>query len=117
MNLVDKQNEFTKSLSRLLTWTEINGYKVTLGEAYRPEWVAKEYANRGMGIENSLHTLRLAIDLNLFLGGELLTFSADYKNAGDFWESMSVPGLIHKWGGAFAVPDSGHFSISHDGVY
>ncbi len=115
MNLVYKQNEFTKSLSRLLTWLEINGYQVTLGEAYRPEWVAKEYAARGMGIEKSLHTQRLAIDLNLFFEGNLLIACADYKRAGDFWEAMSVPGLQHCWGGNFHVPDSDHFSILHEG--
>lgn len=116
MNLVDKQSEFTKSLSRLLTWLEINGYQVTLGEAYRPEWVAKTYQLMSSGIANSLHTKRLAIDLNLFFNGALLMTASDYQRAGEFWESLSVPGLEHAWGGRFTPVDAEHFSIEHEGV-
>ena len=116
MTLSDKQNEFAKSLVRLLTWTEINGYKVSIGEVYRPEWVAKEYAARHSGIVNSLHTKKLAVDLNLFFNDVLLTTWEDYRLAGEFWESLSTPDLKHCWGGYFGVPDSDHFSIEHEGI-
>lgn len=116
MTLEEKQGEFAKSLVKLLTWIEVNGYTVTLGEAYRPDWVAKEYAARGMGTVNSLHTKRLAIDLNLFLNGVYLIRKEDYKPAGEFWESLSTPDVQTRWGGRFWPIDVDHFSVEHDGV-
>ncbi len=116
MTLVEKQNEFTAALIKLLTWMQTSGYQVTLGEAYRPEWVAKQYAKRNCGIANSLHTKRLAIDLNLFFNGTMLTGYSDYKSAGEYWVSLSTPDLTFCWGGDFSPPDSDHFSLESDGV-
>lgn len=92
-------------------WLEYQGYQVTLGECYRPDFVAEIYAKQGKGIKNSLHTLRLAIDLNLFKDGKFLTSVEDYKEAGEHWESMAGA-----WGGRFTPPDANHFSLAYNGV-
>ena len=116
MNELDKQNEFVKSLNRFFTWLDVNGYQISLGEAFRPAWVAKMYSQDGRGIANSLHCSRLAIDLNLFKWGIYLTTVEDLKGAGGVWESFSTPDLIHCWGGRFDTPDADHFSIEHNGI-
>lgn len=115
MSLLDKQNEFVKTLVRFFTWLDINGYEISLGEAYRPLWVAKQYAAMGQGIEHSLHTDRLAIDIQLFRRGVWLQTFEDTRDAGTFWESLSTPGLQFCWGGFFTPPDTVHFSLSNEG--
>ena len=112
MSEVDKQNEFVKTLVRFFTWLDINGYQITLGEAYRPPQVAKMYALERAGIANSRHCDRMAIDLNLFKRGVLLTTKEELRDAGTFWESLSTPGQECCWGGFFEQPDCDHFSIA-----
>lgn len=90
------------------------GYEVTLGEAWRPDETARIYAERGIGIDNSLHRLRLAKDLNLFKGGKFLTLTEEYREIGELWEAMSTDEYQCVWGGRFG--DGNHFSISHQGI-
>lgn len=92
------------------------GYQVTLGEAYRTEEQSKIYADSGVGISNSLHRIRLAIDLNLFKNGKYLTDSKDYEPLGEWWESMSCQDYTLCWGGRFLKQDGNHFSMGHVGV-
>lgn len=112
MSEVEKQNEFIRSLVRFLTWLDLNGYQCSLGEAYRPPELARFYAFEREGIERSRHCDRMAIDLNIFRRGVWLTTVEDLRECGTFWESLSVPGLEHKWGGLFNPADTDHFSIA-----
>lgn len=95
----------------LIKWAYDNGYQLTLGEAYRTAEQAALNASKGSGISNSLHTIRLAIDLNLFKQGVYQTDSAAYEPLGVFWESLGG-----SWGGRFRKPDGNHFSLEHEGV-
>lgn len=115
MTLLQSQFEFVKSLNRFFTWLELNGYEATLGEAYRTPEQAKIYAQAGKGIENSLHCIKLAIDLNIFKDSVLLTTVEDLRDAGSAWESFSVPGIDLRWGGRFKNPDCDHFSLAYGG--
>lgn len=114
MNLSQKQRCFSLLIARFILALRDLGYQVSLGEAWRPPEMAMIYENRGTGISNSLHTSRLAVDLNLFKGGIFLTKTDQYKEAGELWESYSNEELECCWGGRFK--DSSHFSISHGGV-
>ena len=69
MTLSQKQRLFTKLLGQLIGWAYQNGFELTLAEAYRTPEQAKINADRGSGVRNSLHCERLAVDLNLFVGG------------------------------------------------
>ncbi|HCB2900600.1 TPA: M15 family metallopeptidase [Proteus mirabilis] len=113
MSLVDKQNTFTGMVAKLITFAQQKGYKLTFGEAYRTEEQAKLNAKKGSGISNSLHTQRLAVDFNLFdANGKYLTSTSDYKELGEYWESLGG-----SWGGRFKTrPDGNHFSLEHNGV-
>lgn len=116
MYLVDKQSQFTFKLAEFLLWLKSKGYQVTLGEAYRPPEMAKIYAAQGKGIKNSVHTLKLAIDLNLFYDGIFLTTFKEYEEAGRKWEGLSTPEITCTWGGRFSRVDANHFSFEHNGV-
>ncbi|HGV6771546.1 TPA: M15 family metallopeptidase, partial [Escherichia coli] len=62
-------------------------------------------------IRNSLHTLRLAVDFNLFINGEYQTDTDAYRPLGEYWESIGGT-----WGGRFSRADGNHFSLEHNGV-
>lgn len=113
MTLSDKQREFTLAVAALITWAYSQEYELTFGEAYRTPEQAALNAQNGTGIANSLHTKRLAVDLNLFVGGEYQVNSEAYRPIGDKWKTLSP---LARWGGDFTKPDGNHFSFEHEGV-
>lgn len=114
MNLIEKQKLFPQLLAKFYMDLKNMGYEFTQGEAYRPPETAKLYSQAGKGITNSLHCLRLALDLNLFKNNVFLTKLEDYRPAGELWESYSTSQATCAWGGRFQ--DADHFSLSHNGV-
>lgn len=112
MTLGEKQRLFTRLVGKLIEYAYASGYELTFGDAYRSPAQARQNAQAGKGIVNSLHCERLAIDLNLFIGGVYQTDSAAYKALGEYWETL---GPDCKWGGRFSRPDGNHFSIAHAG--
>jgi hypothetical protein len=118
MDLLQKQFIFSPLVARLILYAYQQGFKITLGEAWRSPETAEIYAQEGKGIADSNHCNRLAIDLNVFKDDVLLTDSAQYLELGDFWESLSDPKSAIKcvWGGTFSKPDGDHFSIEHNGI-
>lgn len=112
MSLVNKQSLFTVAIAKLILWANEQGYKLTFGEAYRTPAQAKLNAKSGVGISNSLHTERLAVDFNLFINGVYQERTEAYKPLGEYWESLGGA-----WGGRFkSRPDGNHFSFEHNGV-
>lgn len=124
------QQRFSLSLAHLILALADHNYDVTMGECWRSDETAKLYEAEGKGISNSLHRIRLAVDLNLFLNGRFLTTKEEYRLAGELWKSMSTVQYPHKWGGDFQkeiktekgetkkvpAPDANHFSIGWGGV-
>jgi hypothetical protein len=97
--LGDAQKKFARLVGDLLVWVYRQpGLAVTFGEAYRTKEQAEWYAERGIGIKDSNHTKRLAIDLNLFKDGVYQTDSASYAALGRYWESLDP---ACRWGGRF----------------
>lgn len=89
------------------------GYAVTFGEAYRTPEQAALNAAKGSGISHSLHTERLAIDLNLFKDGRYITDGEGHAELGRWWKALSPD---HRWGGDFVkLKDFNHYSLSTDG--
>ena len=103
--LVAMQQQFAMMVGKLLCHIETTPWRVTLGEAWRTPEQAALNAQRGIGIRNSLHCDRLAIDLNFFLAGKLVDPPADI---GLWWESIGG-----SWGGKFGDP--AHFSLAYGG--
>lgn len=98
MSLREKQSAFVRMIGQLIFWAYDNGYELTFGDAY---------AHDGH-MPNSLHYIRLAVDLNLFVKGEYKTDTESYRPLGEYWESIGGT-----WGGRFG--DGNHLSLEHEG--
>lgn len=114
MTLLEKQFTFSSLLPLLITKAIQLGYSVTLGECYRSPEEAARLAKVGKGISKSLHTSRLAIDLNLFRDNVYLTDGEAHRALGTYWESLSAGKPYNcDWGGHFG--DHNHYSIGDGG--
>lgn len=113
MTLREKQSLFARYVALLIQEAENRGFEVTLGEAWRSVEEAARLAKLGKGIKTSLHTLRLAIDINLFKDGVYLSSTESHRPLGEWWESLSHDDIVFAWGGRFK--DGNHYSIAHEG--
>lgn len=115
MTLRQKQSRFTVLAARLILEAQRRGYETTFGETYRsPEEAARLAKKGGRAIKNSLHTLKLAIDLNLFKDGRYLSSTEAHRALGEWWEQQSDGEITCCWGGHF--DDGNHYSVMHGGV-
>lgn len=108
--LFEKQSTFVSLVGMLIQEANRRGYQLTFGEALRTPEQAALNAKKGIGIKNSLHLIKLAIDLNLFKDGKYLTQTEDYEPLGLYWEGLHP---LSRWGGRFG--DGNHFSLEHEG--
>lgn len=110
MTLREKQSVFAALVAALIQHAFAMGFEVTLGEAYRSPEEAARLAKLGLGIKSSLHTVKLAIDLNLFQDGKYLASGEEHKPLGEWWELQNP---LCSWGGRFGDPN--HYSLAHGG--
>lgn len=135
MTLGQKQRIFSRLVGLLLLKAYALGLEVSLGEVLRsPERAIRnsetcrhckqhisehgtsDYCPKGptkfkaVGIADSLHCLKLAVDLNLFKNGRYLQATKSYRELGLWWEKQHE---LCRWGGRFG--DGGHFSLAHGG--
>ena len=115
LTLRQKQSRFVYLVGQLIIHATDLGYELTFGEAYRSPIEAARLAKLGLGIINTLHAQRLAIDLNLFKDGVYLDQTPDYLALGEWWEAQSTPIYTCTWGGRFWRADGNHFSLAHEG--
>lgn len=113
LTLRQKQSHFVRHVARLIEEATYRGYDLTFGETYRSPEEAARLAALGKGIVTSLHTKRLAIDLNLFKDGVYLTDMEAYRPLGEWWEKQSDSDCTCAWGGRFN--DGNHFALAHGG--
>jgi len=71
MILGDQQRRFLPFVARLIDYAYSQGFELTAGELYRTPEQAALNAKSGAGIAHSLHTQRLAVDLQLFKDGSI----------------------------------------------
>lgn len=113
LSLRKKQSIFVILVARLINYATGLGYELTFGEALRSPEEAARLAKLGVGLKGSLHTQKLAIDLNLFIDGKYQDTTGAHKILGEWWEAQSREGYTCCWGGRF--DDGNHYSISHNG--
>ena len=113
MTLREKQSIFVILVSDLIQYIYDQKYELTFGETYRSPEEAARLAKLGKGIKASLHTQKLAIDLNLFKDGKYLSSTESHRQFGEKWESWSTEDYQCCWGGRFG--DGNHYSIAHGG--
>lgn len=109
--LLQKQFTFTRLVASLIEFAYREGFTLTFGDAYRSKEEAKRLSKLGLGIINSLHCQRLAVDLNLFKEDLWIQDGKGFQALGEYWESLSTPGIVCRWGGRFARKDFNHFEI------
>jgi hypothetical protein len=115
MSLSAKQRRFTKCLGLLTKQIERLGYEWTEGDGYRDPRVHGEWGVKGSyAAAFSVHKLRLAQDINLWVDGEYITDGDHiaYQQLGEFWEGLDPDA---RWGGNFKSNDANHFSFEHEG--
>ena len=110
MTLRQKQSVFVQLVGQLIFEALMRGYQLTFGETYRTPEQAALNAKKGIGIANSLHTQRLAIDLNLFKDGKFLDTTEAHRPLGEWWEQQHE---LCRWGGRFKKPDGNHYEMRH----
>lgn len=115
LTLRQKQSVFARLFALLILRAFREGYEVTLGETLRSSEEAARLAKLDKGISESLHSLKLAGDLNLFKDGHYLTSTEAHRPLGEWWESLSTPEYTCCWGGRFQRRDGNHYSIEHGG--
>jgi hypothetical protein len=109
MELWQKQALCAENVGLLLAYIRKQGFYCTLGDAFRSTEQAALDAQKGIGIKNSLHCQRLAIDLNLFdAQGHYLEGNDSYKQFGEFWKTLNP---ANRWGGDFTRGDGNHFEM------
>ena len=113
MTLGEKQRRFTECIGRLIEFAYHEGFELTFGDAYRSPEQAAANAAAGTGISNSVHTIRLAVDFNLFVNGQYRPDPEPYAPLGEFWLTLDP---LARWGGSWKKKDANHFSFEHNGV-
>lgn len=115
MTLIERQKLFARLVATLIVYINSKSYTVTFGEAFRTKEQAEIYFKKGMGIKNSLHCKRLAIDLNIFNpDGDLLSSKDELQLFGNFWEKLNPE---CRWGGNFKERvDADHFELKDSSV-
>ena len=112
MSLGQKQELFMRLLPLLLIKALQLGYDMRGGDLFRdPRVHGAAGESLGYGHRNSCHKLKLAIDLNLFLGGIFLQETEDHRELGEWWEQQHE---LCRWGGRFKRPDGNHYSLEHN---
>ena len=112
MTLNQKQAEFTRTLGHFIVWCFRNDYEVIGAELYRTKEQAEIYVKQGKGILNSVHRLKLAIDLFRVINGVVSWDVEAYEPLGKQWKTMHPDA---RWGGDFKGRDCVHFSFEHQG--
>ena len=82
---------FSQLLCQLVRQIEQNGYQVSVGEVLRMN--AQQVFNVKNGLSktmDSYHLKGLAVDLNIFKNGKVITLDSDFKLVAQYWESLHV---------------------------
>lgn len=113
MTLQQIQSEFLRHAGLLIAKANDMGLSPTAGELYRTPEQQLLYLKAGKTkTPNSLHTQRLAIDLNFFVNGVLTYDKKVLAPLGAFWESLHP---LNSWGGnGKTLVDTPHFSRGVD---
>jgi len=110
MKLSEKQRLFTRYIAHFLQWCYLQGYEITLGEAWRTVEQQARYIKSGRSqTMKSKHLDRLALDINLFVNGAYTADLEAYRPLGEYWESLHPE---CKWGGSWETfKDAPHFQM------
>lgn len=99
MSLVAQQSAFLLDACLLIEEAVRRGFVVTGGELWRTQEQQDLYVKQGKSrTKDSCHLNRMAIDLNFFKDGQLVTERKVLKPLGDWWEGLTP---LNRWGGSW----------------
>ena len=103
-----RQSIFLLNVAKLIQWAFSQGFELTGGELLRTDEQQAIYLQTGKSkAARSRHQDKLAIDLNLFIGGIYRTDKESYKPLADYWKSLNPDNVAgYDWGW-----DSNHFEM------
>lgn len=106
MTLREAQSLFAKLIGQTISWIcGHDGWELTFGDFNRPDRLGH--------MENSLHYVRLAADMNLFVNGSWIQHdSEEWEAIGSYWTALHP---MCRWGGHFKQGDLNHFSMEWEG--
>jgi len=106
MTIREKQSLFASLIGELIVWiSEHPGWEITFGDFNRPD----QHGHMG----GSLHYIRLAADMNLFVDGVWKDEDcSEWQTIGAYWKRLND---LCRWGGDFEQCDLNHFSLEHNG--
>jgi hypothetical protein len=109
MTLGQEQEAFATDVTVLLIQAWKMGYKVRIGEVWRPIEMQRIYVQQGRSkTMNSMHMKKCAIDLILLRDG-IICSREQIKPLGEFWESINPK---NRWGGNWrGLVDAGKSSF------
>jgi len=114
MGLNTKQARFTYNIARLIVWAkEELGVDLIGAELFRTPEQAAINAEKGVGIKNSVHRKKLALDMYVFKNGKILWKGDEYRQIADEWKTYDPEAC---WGGDFRRRDVYHYSFRHNGT-
>lgn len=114
MSLNAKQARFTYKIAKLIVWAnEELGVELIGSELFRTKEQAEIYAREGVGIKNSVHRKKLALDMYVFKDDKILWTGDEYKLIANKWKTMDEDA---RWGGDFRRRDVYHYSFIHGGT-
>ncbi len=105
-SLRELQSLFAKLAGGLIVWIYGHeGWELTFGDFSRVD---------GQGhMANSVHYVRLAADMNLFVNGVWKqTDCPEWQAIGAYWEGLNP---LCRWGGRFKQGDLNHVSLEYQG--
>jgi hypothetical protein len=117
LDLLARQQLFSKLLAELILYAYSRGYKLTLAEVgvqgSRRSRDGRTYED-GVHMRDSLHYARLAADLNLFVNDLFIrdSRSVAWQDLGSYWQTLHP---LCRWGGTFTRADANHVSIAFMG--
>ena len=110
-----KQARFTYKIAQLIIWAkETHNIDLIGAELFRTKEQAEIYAASGKGILNSVHRLKMALDMYVFKDGKIIWDGPEYKLIGDKWKTMDPDA---RWGGDMKRRDVYHYSFFHKGRF
>lgn len=105
--LRQQQSIFAKLIGQLLVWIyEQEGWAVTFADFYRGDHLGHA--------TNSVHYIRLAADLNLFVNAVWMTTDCpEWRIIGAHWKTLDP---ACRWGGDWKKGDFNHLSMEWGGT-
>ena len=103
-SLGEMQEKFASMVPGLINKAIEMGYGVRLGDCFRDPRVHGEMGVKmGYGHPKSAHKLKLAIDINLVVGGALVTDAKGHGPLHDYWDQQG--------GSPRIADDLNHYSL------